>query len=377
MVLCSQLIPCKSCQCCAAPAAARTVTTSPPRDHVQWFRREWTSGYHTESRLNVRSKTVMNDETALATFNELRRLDRRFKAEAQLPRTRCEELRTLETITPFRFLDLPAEVRVCIYEYAVRDTFVHRIRNFATPALARTSQQLRAESLPVWFAINTFVAEVKSNFLGISACATHGNKAEYIAEQDTRYRRLGKLDLSAVVAGLLATCPPSTIKLKNIDFCCLSAGSRRDRLRSDRFAMLSVRDGRPVRITTHVGGGTSDEYTKHVLRMFDHGQKYLQQLVAKPEYQGLYMLQVKDIAAAFRAEAPPSAVPEPPPHTTVASAFPVRQNLKLEKQDSAGSHSDSWMFEQPPVHEVMRLPSADDASDEFDLPQAEVYFSLC
>ena len=144
-------------------------------------------------------------------------------------------------MTPFRLLDLPAEVRVCIYEYALQDPFVLRLRSFATPALSRTSRQLRQECLPVWFAINTFVAEVKSTFLGISVCASHGPKAEYITEKDKRFKRLGSLDLDPIVNRLLATCPPSMVRLKNIDFCMMSAAwQKRDWVTSDRYAILSV-----------------------------------------------------------------------------------------------------------------------------------------
>lgn len=176
----------------------------------------------------------------MATFKDLRRLERRFRAPEKVFRTRCEELRTVPASKPFPFLDLPPEVRLCIYEHALREPFVQRLRNFVTPALARASSQLRQESLPVWFAINTFVAEVKSTFLGMSFCSSHGTRAEYISEDDTRYRRLGNLDLSSVVTGLLATRSPKMIRLKNVDFCMLSADEKRDRTGSDRFAMLSV-----------------------------------------------------------------------------------------------------------------------------------------
>lgn len=182
----------------------------------------------------------MSTRISTATFKELRRLERRFRAPESVFPTRCEELRTVPAAKTFPFLDLPPEVRVCIYEYALREPFVQRLRNFVTPALARASSQLRQESLPVWFAINTFVAEVKSTFLGISFCSSHGTRAEYISEKDTRYRRLGNLDLTSVVTGLLATRCPRMIRLKNVDFCMMSAVEKRDRTGSDRFAMLSV-----------------------------------------------------------------------------------------------------------------------------------------
>ncbi|KAF2213753.1 hypothetical protein CERZMDRAFT_96575 [Cercospora zeae-maydis SCOH1-5] len=385
MVLCSQAIPCKSCKCCAPELAlaptvmlAPTVLTTSPPDRVQWFQRtkvEYTSGYYTEARLKIEAKPSMDDDAALATFQELRRLERRFRAPEKLHKTRCKELRPIAPATrPFPFLELPAEVRMCIYEYALQEPFVQRLRNFVTPALARTSAQLRQESLPVWFAINTFVAELKSSFLGLSFCSSHGTRAEYISENDTRYRRLGNLDLDPIVTRLLATCPPRMIRLRNLDFCMKSADSKRDRTRSDRFAVLSVRDGRPVRITAHVGGGSSSEYSKHVHHVFESGRSFLEQLVSDPDYQGLYMLHVKDVAAAFRVkpllpESPPEKLPPP----TITQ--PARQDAKLLGRAPSVSNDNGvdWVPDPSPKKRaaIERLP----LSDDFELPHAETYFS--
>lgn len=313
--------------------------------------------------------------------------------------TRCQELRKPNS-TPFRLLDLPAEMRVRIWEDALQEPFVLRLRSFATPALARTSRQLRQECLPIWFATNTFVAEVKSTLLGISVCASHGPKAEYIAERDTRFHRLGSLDLSPIVNSLLATCPPRAIRLKNIDFCMLGAGSHQVWQTSGRYAVLSVsqvddrvsmvpsavrsltaacaqvRDGRPVRVTTHVGGGTSPEFTKHVLHVFKQGKAFLEHLVADSEFEGLYMLQIKEVAAAFRTEPLPLPVPAPAPVLpptlpTLGSLAPVAPSTKSQARNLARGADESRMSGQLSA----KARVMDDVHDEFDLPQAETYFS--
>ena len=55
---------------------------------------------------------------------------------------------------PFRFLDLPAELRNAVYKLVVmevvnyRTTIVHQ--SSRTPAITRTSRQIRIEALPVW-----------------------------------------------------------------------------------------------------------------------------------------------------------------------------------------------------------------------------------
>ena len=69
------------------------------------------------------------------------------------------------------FLDLPAELRNCVYTYALKSAgrikiweFSHRIRyegigaNYSVePALLRTSRQLRRESLPIFYGSNVFL----------------------------------------------------------------------------------------------------------------------------------------------------------------------------------------------------------------------------
>ncbi|KAL9531277.1 hypothetical protein SMMN14_05269 [Sphaerulina musiva] len=379
-MLCSQPIPCQTCSSCAASAARsapRAIAIAPRNYNNQWFtrsRQQRIKAYQTETRLQVPAMHAMSDEAALATFNELRRLQRTKVTARPMP-TRCQELRKPNS-TPFRLLDLPAEMRVRIWEDALQEPFVLRLRSFATPALARTSRQLRQECLPIWFATNTFVAEVKSTLLGISVCASHGPKAEYIAERDTRFHRLGSLDLSPIVNSLLATCPPRAIRLKNIDFCMLGAGSHQVWQTSGRYAVLSVRDGRPVRVTTHVGGGTSPEFTKHVLHVFKQGKAFLEHLVADSEFEGLYMLQIKEVAAAFRTEPLPLPVPAPAPVLpptlpTLGSLAPVAPSTKSQARNLARGADESRMSGKLSA----KARVMDDVHDEFDLPQAETYFS--
>ena len=131
-----------------------------------------------------------------------------------------------------------------------------------------------------------------------------------------------------------------------------------------------VRDGRPVRVTTHIGGGTSHEYTKHVLHVFEHGKAFLEQLVADPNFKGLWMLQIKEVAAAFRAE----ALLPPTKHTqlqVVNNPSPARQNIQAKAEEDP----DAWVFEDPSENKPEVRRPVRRVSDEFDLPEAEAYFS--
>jgi hypothetical protein len=64
----------------------------------------------------------------------------------------------LNTEEPFPFMDLPTEIRVRIYQYAlVRQRRLH-LEVMRTPALACVSKQIRQECLPTFLRVNSFQA---------------------------------------------------------------------------------------------------------------------------------------------------------------------------------------------------------------------------
>lgn len=143
------------------------------------------------------------------------------------------------------------------------------------------------------------------------------------------------------------------------------------------LSLLKVRDGRPVRITTHVGGGKSSEYSKHVEHVFESGRSFLEQLVTDPEYQGLFMLQLKDVAAAFRVKPPllgssaeevqPAAAPLP----TSQDAKPTNGALSTSGENAADRNP--FLRVKPVKEGTSGKPMP--LSDDFELPHAETYFS--
>lgn len=92
---------------------------------------------------------------------------------------RCDPvllLRRLEEATrPFRFMELPAELRVHIYELLLREVEVTPIRS-QRPAITQASQQLREEALPVYYEVSRFAVEYDLRTRSLGGCAAEVRK---------------------------------------------------------------------------------------------------------------------------------------------------------------------------------------------------------
>ncbi|KXT05677.1 hypothetical protein AC578_5649 [Pseudocercospora eumusae] len=78
---------------------------------------------------------------------------------------------------PFRFLDLPAELRNRIYSYAFcgESTPRYSLSKFQYPPIALVCKQLRSESLPILFSECHFVLTIGSNVLNAHSWRSAGN----------------------------------------------------------------------------------------------------------------------------------------------------------------------------------------------------------
>lgn len=71
--------------------------------------------------------------------------------------------RGMSSHQPFRFLDLPAEVRNSIYELSIQGPHQY-LAHVRLPSLAQVSRQVRDEVLPIFFSTTTFNVIVGCNF---------------------------------------------------------------------------------------------------------------------------------------------------------------------------------------------------------------------
>lgn len=99
-------------------------------------------------------------------------------------------------------LDLPVEIRLAIYEQCIHeDVRYHESNNAgkpsqqpATPAITRTCQTIRAESLPIWYATARFPIVFRP--AKVSPCTRLGGTPEYemtISHPPFAYQQMRKL----------------------------------------------------------------------------------------------------------------------------------------------------------------------------------------
>lgn len=342
---------------------------------------------HTQTKADTRHRTKMTAELA--------RLQQSVKKD---PNKKRPVRNTSRIWVPqvFRFLDLPSEVRNEVYEYFIRKDSILRLRCFKLPAICRTSRQLRQESLPLFFARNHFVVEVRTNFEGVSICPSHGSHVRYIDVNDKpKCQALGRLDLSSVVQRMLAICDSRTIRIRHIDFCMVAADPRVRREQDYRFAILSIRHQRSAQVSAVIKEGRNHEYTEQLRRVLDQGRQLLEMIIDDGPYSGLSMRQLRELASTFvldpqkrvqdwkmgrlqrrewvrvrpagasvKADVVDLTEPEPEPDVSKAHGATQAELLDftLPSQDAA---------EQQPATEQAR--SLD--TDEYGLDEAESYFA--
>lgn len=203
--------------------------------------------------------------------------------------------------TPFRFLDLPPETRNEIYFWSSLDHKPLRLKNFLTPSISRVSRQLRHECLPVFFKINSFVAEVRSTFMGFAWEAT-GYNPRYADRRYLEYSRTGAVSLKKDVCPLMNSYWASLARFTSLDFVLLHPFDAKDGRTIHRNAVLSVR-GRVASVQARPSTSRKrlQDYV-HLRYILSLGAKVVQGLARDCRFSGLSFENIKAVAAAFRAD---------------------------------------------------------------------------
>ncbi|KAK5168802.1 uncharacterized protein LTR77_006111 [Saxophila tyrrhenica] len=118
--------------------------------------------------------------------------------------------------TPFRFLDLPPELRNRVYGYATagQDGSTRRLasRTLKPPAITRVSQLVRQESMPVYFDVNSSVIEVTTPHGGLRS----GSFPGFLRQTDRRFMNTGRLEMPKVVYSFLRDAGKVAARIKDL-----------------------------------------------------------------------------------------------------------------------------------------------------------------
>ncbi|KAK5168799.1 uncharacterized protein LTR77_006108 [Saxophila tyrrhenica] len=119
---------------------------------------------------------------------------------------------------PFRFMDLPPELRNRIYGFATHNEVPLRLRALKPPAITRVSRQVRSESIPVYFDVNTFVVQTTAPYTGWILYQGRASRGTFLRQTTKRWERTGLLRLPQKIHGFFRDAGLIAAKIKNLEF---------------------------------------------------------------------------------------------------------------------------------------------------------------
>lgn len=134
---------------------------------------------------------------------------------------RAEEARAEE---PFRFMDLPPELRIQIYSLVAVDPDgkQQNLTGLVLPPIARVSRLVRIESLPIFFSDNSFYVVVYSNFrdrgIARQMREKHGkNWKDQVPRQRSAFEKCGVLGIKREVKSMIRALGANAL-FRNLEF---------------------------------------------------------------------------------------------------------------------------------------------------------------
>ena len=191
-------------------------------------------------------------------------------------------------------MDLPAEIRNNIYRIAAKADTPLRLRHMAPPAICCVSKQLRLESLPIFFDVNTFVVTVRAPY--------SRSMRGFIAPEDRRYKRTGTLQLCRRDLKLIRACGKSTVRIKNQDIAVLSRYGSYTKKRCPQDGVVSLRMphfSRKPTVSSLARNRYGDEL-EDLLHIIAPAKAFLDAKIAERGFSGLCLRDLKRLAKTLR-----------------------------------------------------------------------------
>jgi hypothetical protein len=187
-----------------------------------------------------------------------------------------------------------------------------RLRSFQTPAVARVCRQLRVEALPIFFAINLFVAEVRTP-IELTHLEYEGYVyVHYLAASDPRLKQVGKIQLTDDAAAFFDV--HKGLRIRNLDLVLerftyeVEWYITRKNFDHHHSAMVSMRSSPGLQKQSssvvidqtdkpHYSGNRWEEYVKDLEYLTAPGKEYLDQKCAESDSKGLSIIEIQQLAS--------------------------------------------------------------------------------
>lgn len=222
-------------------------------------------------------------------------------------------------VTPFRFLDLPAEIRNRIYSLVLASRTTGDISYFRIPAIVRVPRQARKESMPLLFAENNFNINIGSELTEDHGRHTNPARlARPVAVFTQGLQLLGIVERFITSAGDAALFRDITIKVyKSEDMARVETVQRHeamglsheDRTRFHPFAHLHLRvEGTETNIRIEEGAdhprqrkdaGALGSYAENADAVVRQALDVARGIAGRDGFKGFTVEELKKVTRAF------------------------------------------------------------------------------
>jgi hypothetical protein len=194
-----------------------------------------------------------------------------------------------------------------------------RLRCFRPPAITRVSRLLRAEALPVFFDVNTFVAEVMTPL----HWDRWSDSARYLHKDDIRFQNIGTLRISADDIKLFKTAGKVTARIRNIDFVMSNVDKPMKQFPTHPFPALVCMKAQEysssATTSLHIRNGVSKELEEDLRYLTAPVKKFLDDKIANPNFKGFSITELQRLANTVRVA--------PRPDRPLLPLKPTKKNM--------------------------------------------------
>jgi hypothetical protein len=163
---------------------------------------------------------------------------------------------------------------------------------------------LRAEALPVFFDVNTFVAEVATPIH-----RTHTNISWYLQQEDIRFQNTGTLRISAGDIKLFKSTGKVTARIRNLDFVMTDAIKAIKHFPTYPFpvvvCMRAQAHGQTAATSVHIRAKLSEDYADDLRYLVAPVKKFLDDKITNPDFKGLSIMELQRLANTVRVPPKP------------------------------------------------------------------------